>query len=43
MKHDDFMFFETFKDDIDNYRKVYGEEKAEKLLLDIIYIKLVQV
>ncbi len=37
MKHDDFMFFETFKDDIDNYRKVYGEEKAEKLLLDIIY------
>lgn len=34
---DDFMFFETFKEDIDNFREVFGDEKAEKLALDIIY------
>lgn len=37
MKHDDFMFFETFKEDIDNFRKTFGDEEAEKLALDIIY------
>ena len=37
MKHDDFMFFETFKEDIDNFRKAFGDEKAEVLALDIIY------
>lgn len=37
MRHDNFMFFETFKEDIDNIRKVLGDEAAEKLALDIIY------
>ena len=37
MKHEDFMFFETFKDDIDNVRKEYGNDAAEVLALDIIY------
>lgn len=37
MRHDDFMFFETFKEDIDNFRDVFGNEKAEILALDIIY------
>lgn len=33
----DFMFFETFKEDIDNFREIFGEPAAEKLALDIIY------
>ncbi len=37
MTHDDFMFFETFKDDIDNFQKVFGDTAAEILALDIIY------
>jgi len=37
MRHDDFMFFETFKEDIDNFRKEFGDTAAEKLALDIIY------
>lgn len=37
MKHDDFMFFETFKEDIENFRKEFGDEAAEELALDIIY------
>ncbi len=37
MRHDDFMFFETFKEDIDNFREVYGDDKAELLALDIIH------
>lgn len=37
MTHDDFMFFETFKEDIDNFREMFGDTEAEKLALDIIY------
>ncbi len=34
---DDFMFFETFKEDIDNFREIFGEAEAEKLALDILH------
>lgn len=37
MYHDDFMFFETFKNDIEECRKLFGDEVAENLALDIIY------
>lgn len=37
MKHDDFMFFETFKESIDDFREVFGDTEAEKLALDVIF------
>lgn len=33
MKHEDFMFFETFKESIDDFREVFGDTEAEKLVL----------
>ena len=33
----DFMFYETFKEDIDNVRNLYGEEEAELYALDLVY------
>lgn len=35
--HENFMFYETFKEDIESYREVYGDDAAEKLAMDIIY------
>ena len=37
MRHENFMFFETFKEDIENFRKEFGDDAAEELALDIIY------
>ena len=36
-EHDSFMFYETFKEGIDEVRRQDGETAAEKLALDIIY------
>ena len=37
MNHDDFMFFESFKEDIENYREEFSDDAAENLALDVIY------
>lgn len=36
-ERDSFMFYETFKEGIDEVRRQIGEEAAEDLALDIIY------
>lgn len=36
-ERDSFMFYETFKEGIDEVRRQIGEEAAENLALDIIY------
>lgn len=37
MRHENFMFFQTFKEDIESFRKAFSDDEAEELALDIIY------